>query len=64
MIDHRSAMVRHPIEVECDLCGELAPAASVKIHASKADVRTFHRFTTADICLACAKRAVTILEGP
>jgi hypothetical protein len=63
MADRVSAMSRSAIDVECDFCGELAPVATVKIRPAKAEGRTFHRFTTADICARCARRAVSILKG-
>jgi len=57
-------MKRGSIDVECDFCGACAPCATAKISHGKAEDRTFHRFTTADICLECARRAVALLDPP
>lgn len=55
-------MERSTVDVECDFCGEVASVATAKISERKADTRTHHRFTTADICFSCAQKAVDLLR--
>jgi hypothetical protein len=58
----RSPMYRATMDLCCDFCGVDAPVAEAKIAPKKAGTRTFHRFTTASICLSCARNAVALLE--